>query len=90
MQESIANGITPDFIIDHFILFCIYGTAITPVGKICDITVMAIQLTTVNSSTKIRKKPPMNYNYEVTVITLYSVGIAFKLLQVVQFTLTKH
>ena len=73
---------TPDFILEHFIAFCIDGTAITPVRGSWNLTVKAIQHYHSQSCSKLNKKPAMNYNDQLTVITLYTIGVTLRLLQV--------
>ena len=84
-----VKGNTPDFILEHFIVICIDGTAITPVRRRLNLTVMAIQHHYSQSCSKLSKHPAMNYNDQLTVITLYTVGVTLRLLQVLEFTVTK-
>ena len=84
------KGNTPDFILEHFIVFCIDGTAITPVRRSWNLTVMAIQHCHSQSCSKLSRNPAMNYNDQLTVFTLYTIGVTLRLLQVLEFTMTKH
>ena len=69
------KGNTPDFILEHFIAFCINGTAMAPARRSWNLTVMAIQHYHSQSCSKLSKNPAMNYNDQLTVITLHTVGV---------------
>ena len=66
---------TPDFILEHFIVFCIDGTAFTPVRRSWNQIVMAMQHYHSQSCSKLSKNPAMNHNDQLTVITLHTVGV---------------
>ena len=83
------KGNTPDFILEHFIVFCFDVTAITPAWRSWNLTVMAIQhyhsqgCTTLRATEyKLSKNPAINHNDQLTVVTLQSVGVTLILLQV--------
>ena len=90
LEELRAKGNTPDFILEHFIALCINGTAITPVRRSWNLTVMPFQHHYSQSCSKLSKNPAMNYNDQLTVITLCTVGVTLRLLQVLEFTVNEH
>ena len=83
------KGNTPDFILEHFIVFCFNVTAITSAWRSWNLTVMAVQhyhsqgcITLSATEHKLSKNPAINYNDQFTVVTLQSVGFTLILLQV--------
>ena len=64
------KGNTPDFILEHFIAFSIDGTAIAPSRRSWNLTGILIQYYHSQNCSKLSKNPAMNYNDQLTVITL--------------------
>ena len=64
------KGNTPEFILEHYIAFCIDGTAMTPARRSWNLTVMAIQHYHSQSCSKLKENPAINYNDQLTVTTL--------------------
>ena len=50
----------------------------------------ALRATECKLSKKLGRNPAINYNDQLTVVTLQSVGVTLILLRVLQFTMNKH
>ena len=92
LEELRVKGNAPDFTLEHFIAFFIDGTSLTPSKRSWNLTVMAIQHYHSQRCSKLSKNPVINYNDQLTVITLYTVGVrsTLTLLQMLEFTVNKY